>query len=77
MQLSRRTVVALALAGSFAAAPLAFASDIATTPSVGRVGGGSGQPCVFVGSATVGNPLSNPTLVRTDPRTGAYQHCPY
>jgi hypothetical protein len=77
MQVSRRAVVALALAGSFAAAPLAFAGDIATTPSVGTVGGGSGKPCVFVGGATVGNPLNNPTLVKTDPRTGAYAHCPY
>lgn len=53
----------------------ASAGGLITTPSE-RVGA-PGQPCLFVGTSTVGNPLQPGPLFATDPRTGAYLSCPY
>lgn len=72
-----RAAAAAALAATALSTGGASASDLIVTPSLGAVGGLSGAPCVYVGSVTIGNPLSSGTIVRTDSRTGVYSRCPY
>ena len=63
-------VLALTLGSASAAA----AEGLVTTQEQ-RVGG-TGLPCVIVGSSTVGNPLAGQPLFQGDPKTGVYTRCP-
>lgn len=72
-----RIVLATVAAVTALSAGVASADALLVTPSVGKVGGSSGAPCVFVGSATIGNPFSGGTIFSSDPRTGVYTRCPY
>lgn len=52
----------------------AFADGLVTTPT--QQVGSTGQPCVFVGGSTVGNPLVGQPIFKGDPKTGVYTNCP-
>jgi hypothetical protein len=72
-----RIALALAACAACVSTGVASAGDLVSTPELGSIGGSSGQPCVFVGGTTIGNPLSSGTIVKGDPKTGVYTRCPY
>lgn len=67
------SLVAPCVLAATAGAALADGGTLVSTPE--KKAPGPGGSCLFIGQATVYNPLTQPYLFTTDPDTGFYVNC--